>query len=980
MILIVKIVLSSLRPRAMLACFGLALTLAASPGYAQKPTLVSIQHGGIGGGGTLSEDPVVSANGRFVAFQSFTFNLVPNDNNGSADIFVRDLQTGTTILASANLAGTATGNGHSTKPVISADGRYVAFESGASNLVANDTNTSLDVFVRDLQTGTTTLLSLNTAGTGSGNQGSSSPRISANGQVVVFQSFASNLVTNDNNNAPDVFARDLQSGVTSLVSSNAAGTFSGNNASYLALVPKDKAPRASISNDGRFVVFESYATDLVPLTDSNGNNPDAFVRDLQTNTTTLVSINRFGTASGNGGGTQPVISGNGRFVFFQSSSTDLTSNGAPFSFNLYVRDLQTGVTEMVSVTTSNAASRGPLNSNYFPVASDDGRYVIFQSDAKDYVVNDSNNGYDIFLRDRQTNTTTLISVNVSGGTGPNSVANGAVMSSDGRYVAFNGFGTDYVTTSDTNGRSDVFLRDVAAGTTTLLSVNNAGTSSAINGGDYPVISADGRFVLFESSSTDMVPNPISGLNIFAVAVGGRVHFDATNLNVNETAGNANFAITRTGNTTGPLTVQYATRNGTAAAGADYTALSGSVTFADGETSKTIVLPILNDNIDEHAETLSLTLSDFNAGGGAAGSLSMALLTIEDDDPPPSISINDIEVVEGNSGSTTANITLSLSNVSGKTISVDLAATAGTATATVDYTFLFNKANVSPGALTQTVSVAIVGETRFEDDETFFVNLSNPVDVTIADTQGMVTIKNDDPVPSFTIADLARVETNGGTTSFIFQVRLSNASSRQITVQLDTANGTAQAGSDYVARSVNLIFPPGATLANVPITVNGDTYIEPNETFFVNLSIPTEASIADPQAAGTILNDDLPVLLTETNSEVGIAVNSVTWVRDPFALTTPFNLSSDTRTRVSLFGLNLDLFPGETSSAVTAVAEDELGNTYSLPVEYVGAMLNPGSISQVMVRLPENVGAAHELRIKISLRGETSNRVLVRITP
>jgi hypothetical protein len=289
-----------------------------------------------------------------------------------------------------------------------------------SNLVANDSNTWSDVFVRDLQTGTTTMVSVNSAGLGNGNQDSLAPVISANGRVVIFKSFASNLIANDNNNTTDVFARDLQTGITILVSCNATCTASGNGASFPAPVPKDKAPRALISKDGRFVVFESNATDLVTLSDSNGST-DVFVRDLQSNTTSLVSVDRFGTGSGDGGGTQPVISGNGRFVFFQSSSTNLTANGAPFSFNLFVRDLQAGgVTTMVSVTTSNTASVGPSNLNYFPVASDDGRYVIFQSDAKTYVSNDSNNASDIFLRDLQTDTTTLISVNTSGVSGSNS--------------------------------------------------------------------------------------------------------------------------------------------------------------------------------------------------------------------------------------------------------------------------------------------------------------------------------------------------------------------------------------------------------------------------------------------------------------------------------------------------------------------------------------------------------------------------------
>ena len=961
----------------VVAVCALLLLFSAQLTKAQKPTLVSIQHSDVSGGSGTTEDPAVSADGRFVAFQSYASNLSPIDTNGRYDIFVRDLQTATTTLVSVNLAGTASANGDSQRPVISADGRYVAFESTASNLVANDTNTWTDVFVRDLQTGTTTLVSVNNSGTGSGIQTSSSPVISANGRVVIFKSFASNLVTNDNNNTIDVFARDLQNGTTSLVSCNSTCTGSGNDASFPANIPKDKAPRALISKNGRFVVFESYATDLVTTSDPNGHDTDVFVRDLQVGTTSLVSINRLGTGSGNAGSTSPVISGNGRFVFFQSNATDLTANDTGFGLDLFVRDLQTNTTNMISVTTTGTGSDTHPNSSFFPVASDDGRYVIFQSNAKSYVLNDSNNGYDIFLRDLQLNTTTLVSVNTSGGTSANSDANGAVMSADGRFVAFNGFGTDFVSTNDTNGRGDVYLRDVTAGTTRLLSLNSAGTSAVNNGASYPAISADGRFVFFESSATDMVPNPILAGSIFAVAINGRVQFDASTLIVNENVGSASCSVTRTGNTSGALTIHYTTSNGTASAPADYSAISGSLTFADGETSKAIVVPILADNIDEPNETLSLSLSDFNAAAGAFGSLSTTLLTITDDDTPPSLSIDDVVVTEGNSGTSLATFKLILSNMSGKPITVDLSAAGGTASS-ADYSFFPTRVTFSPGSITQSVSVLIIGDTIFEDDETFFMNLSNPVDVTITDGQGMGTIKNDDPIPSITINDLIVVEGNTGTKPLSFTVRLSNPSSRQITVQLSTADDSAQAGSDYGMIATTLTFTPGQITRVVSVIVNGDNLVETNERFLVNLSNPTEASLADSQGVGTILNDDVPLLITDENSVSAVALDSPLLLRDPFPLTRSFNFGTDLRTRVSLFAVNLDLVPGEDASAVSARANDELGNVYQLTVEYVGVVPNIGGLSQVIVRLPDNVGSAQSLFVTVTLRGAVSNIASIKI--
>src|SRR5882724_960547 len=180
------------------------------------------------GGNSDSSGSVISADGRFVLFLSSANNLVTNDNGRFVDVFLHNRTNNTTALVSMNLTGAGGGNGHSVSPVISTDGRYVAFESEASNLVANDTNGVSDVFVRDLQSGTTTLLSVNRSGTGAGNGASTSPLISADGRLVVFVSAASDLVANDTNAALDIFVRDLQAGTLSLASVRADGTTGGS--------------------------------------------------------------------------------------------------------------------------------------------------------------------------------------------------------------------------------------------------------------------------------------------------------------------------------------------------------------------------------------------------------------------------------------------------------------------------------------------------------------------------------------------------------------------------------------------------------------------------------------------------------------------------------------------------------------------------------------------------------------------------------
>lgn len=185
--------------------------------------LVSVNRTGDGGGNSSSFSPVISANGSVVAFRSFASNLHPLDNTTTSDVFARDLRTGTTHLVSVNSAGTAGGNGQSDLPMISADGFMVAFRSTASDLDALDNNSTYDIFAHDLRNNATQLVSVNSAGTGSGNSNSSHPVISADGSVVSFESDSTNLHPLDNDNSTDIFARDLSTGTTHLVSVNLTG-------------------------------------------------------------------------------------------------------------------------------------------------------------------------------------------------------------------------------------------------------------------------------------------------------------------------------------------------------------------------------------------------------------------------------------------------------------------------------------------------------------------------------------------------------------------------------------------------------------------------------------------------------------------------------------------------------------------------------------------------------------------------------------
>lgn len=271
-----------------------------------------------GQGGGESYPATISADGRYVVFASSASNLIALDFNNAADIFVHDRQTGTTTLVSKAMASNSPGNGNSIWSSISGDGRYVTFSSDATNLVSNDTNGKTDIFFRDLQTGTTRLVSFNAAGSGSGNNWSENPAISEDGRYVAFESGATNLIANDLNNKIDVFVRDLITNQTTRVSLDAKGNELNRD-----------SIRPTISADGRFVSYKA----------STGNNwSQIFVYDRMTHKTKEVSVNNTG-AEGNGVSYQHAISADGQHVTFTSSATNLVAGDSNGGDDVFVRNL-----------------------------------------------------------------------------------------------------------------------------------------------------------------------------------------------------------------------------------------------------------------------------------------------------------------------------------------------------------------------------------------------------------------------------------------------------------------------------------------------------------------------------------------------------------------------------------------------------------------------------------------------------------------
>ena len=335
-------------------------------------------------------------------------------------------------------------------------------------------------------------------------------------------------------------------------------------------------------------------------------------------------------------------------------------------------------------------------------------------------------------------------------------------------------------------------------------------------------------------------------------------------NVTQAEGNAGttsyvFTVTLSPAAASTATVQAATSNGTATTGdGDYVANTQTLTFNAGVTTQTFTVTGNGDTKFEPNEDFTVTLSA-NSGGTAIGGGGTATGTITNDDAAPTISIGDVSALEGNAGTTAFTFNVTLSNASSQAVTVDTATADGTATQPGDYASTGGTLTFNPGVTTQTVTVNVAGETTNEADETFFVNLTVPVNASILDAQGVGTIQNDDSTtPTFTIGNVTQAEGDAGTTLFNFTVSLSPAAASPASVQAATADGTATAASgDYVASTQTLSFAPGVTSQTFTVTVNGDGTFEPDETFAVNLSASSAGTAigGGATASGTITGDD-----------------------------------------------------------------------------------------------------------------------------
>lgn len=376
--------------------------------------------------------------------------------------------------------------------------------------------------------------------------------ISADGRYLAFASEATNLVSGDTNGRTDVFVKDLQTGEIRLVSTTSSGAQGNANSNSTSIsadgryvtffsfatdlvtgdtngdgdafvkdlqtgelrrVSTDSAGAqgtgrsyafpGAISADGRYVTFSSDAPNLI-TGDSNGQY-DIFIKDLQTGVTRRVSTDSSGGEATGGMSQRSSISADGRYVAFQSEATNLVSGDTNSEFDIFVKDLHTNETRRVSTSSSGAQATGGSFGSWFPAISGDGRYVTFQSDMTNLVSGDTNGQFDIFLKDLQTGETLRVSTDSSGGQATGGRSDPPSISADGRYVAFYSQATNLVS-GDTNGQFDVFIKDVQTGETRRVSLDSSGAQATGGSSEYPTISADGRFVAFASNAANLVSN------------------------------------------------------------------------------------------------------------------------------------------------------------------------------------------------------------------------------------------------------------------------------------------------------------------------------------------------------------------------------------------------------------------------------------------------------------------------------------------
>ncbi|MSU63714.1 MAG: hypothetical protein EXS31_15160 [Pedosphaera sp.] len=405
-----------------------------------------------------------------------------------------------------------------------------------------------------------------------------------------------------------------------------------------------------------------------------------------------------------------------------------------------------------------------------------------------------------------------------------------------------------------------------------------------------------------------------------------------------------------------VAVKWSTADGTALAASDYIVASGDLAFAPGETSQSFSVFVRGDVLNEPNETFSVNLES-PANATIDKDKARAVVTIVNDDVPPVVTITDVQVVEGNSGTQPATLTLQLSRASAQQVSVKWTATDGTALAGSDYIAASGEAIFAPGETSKSIVVLVNGDTVSEPDELFTVNLTSAINATVGQANATVKIVNDDQATVLNILNASLTEGDSGTQTATLVVQLSQASGLPVTVKWATSDISAIAGSDYVTASGTLAFAPGETSKTITVSVNGDTLNEADEDFAVNLSSPTNATLGISKGVVTIINNDpLPALsvadasVTEGNTGTQIVTVPVQLSKTSGrTVTVRWATADDTALAASDYlasGGDLTFAPGETVKNITVTVRgdtlNELDETFAVDLSVpVSATLDKG---------------------------------------
>lgn len=557
------------------AAMALCATVAAAPAVAMAASNTQLvtrsATGGAANGGSVTGQ--LSADGRYLSMASGAKNLGPTDSNNVSDVYLMDRQAGTYDLLSVGPAGQSGNSLSGTQVSIADDGNTVVFDSKASNLLPNDPNfIDSDVFVWDRATDALQFISLNMAGQPA-TKGGGDPSVSADGRYVAFTSAAADLVPDDTNGIPDVFVRDRVLNTTTRVSvanDGAQATSTGFNGSATS----------AISDDGRVIAFRSDAQNLAGP-DDDGTEADIFVRDLDKGTTTLVSSTVDGSPS-NGLSQVPAISGDGKVVAFQTFSSKLVAGDTNGFSDVVARNLETGTAQIVSVRGVECGNSGDSGD---PWLDRTGSTIAFGSNAANLVPGDSNANRDIFVRDMVNGVTRIASVAADDVTQTNNTSGSPFLTPDGTTLVYTSLAST-LHPDDTNNNFDIFQ------------------STPIDG----VPAAPPEVSVF-SAVQDPEFNPPTRTDLeFTLELSQPVCAGTT------------------------ASVRLSTSDETAIAGADYEATSKVVTFAPGVTQVTVSVPVIGDLADEADETFGVTLSE--PAGLTIGTGNATGTIIDDDLPAP----------------------------------------------------------------------------------------------------------------------------------------------------------------------------------------------------------------------------------------------------------------------------------------------------------------------------------------------------------